>query len=83
MRTTLRIDDQLLRAAKKAAVETGRTLTAVVEDALRQALAHGSRSTKPPKFKLPSLDLGETMPGVDLDNSAALLDLMEEGNGSV
>jgi hypothetical protein len=83
MRTTLRIDDQLLRAAKKTAAETGRTLTAVVEDALRQALANRDRSTKSPRFKLPSLDLGETMPGVDLDNSAALLDLMEEGDAAV
>lgn len=83
MRTTLRIDDQLLRAAKKAAAESGRTLTAVIEDALRQSLANGKRSAKTPRFKLPTLHLGETMPGVDLDNSAALLELMEQGDDSV
>jgi hypothetical protein len=83
MRTTLRIDDQLLRDAKKAAAETGRTLTAVVEDALRQALANGNRRAKPSRLRLPTLDLGETMPGVDLDNSAALLDLMDEDHGAV
>jgi hypothetical protein len=83
MRTTVRIDDELLRAAKKAAVESGRTLTAVIEDALRQTLTNGNRPPKRTRFKLPSLDLGDTMPGVDLDNSAALLDLMEGDHGPV
>jgi hypothetical protein len=80
MRTTLQIDEQLFRAAKKAAAESGRTFTALVEDALRQALS----TRKPPEtgepFQLPSLDMGETMPGVDFDNNAALLDLMESGD---
>jgi hypothetical protein len=83
MRTTLRLNDQLLRAAKKNAAETGRTLTAVIEDALRQALACGKRAEKAPPFELPTLHLGETLPGVDLDNSAALLELMEQGDGPV
>jgi hypothetical protein len=77
MRTTIRLDDDLLRAAKRLAVESGRTLTAVIEDALRQALA---RSDKPPssRVKLPVSQSGSKLrPGVDLDNSAALLDLME------
>jgi hypothetical protein len=83
MRTTVRLDDQLLRAAKKSAAETGRTLTAVIEDALRQALAARQPKKKPTRFKLPVLDLGEAMPGVDFDNSAALLDLMEAGDDPV
>jgi Ribbon-helix-helix protein, copG family len=83
MRTTVRLDDQLLRAAKKTAAETGRTLTAIIEDALRQSLAKGNTAKKQPRFTLPVLDLGETMPGVDLDNSAALLDLMEAADGAV
>jgi hypothetical protein len=32
---------------------------------------------------LPTFDLGATLPGVDLDNSAALLDQMEEGHAAV
>jgi hypothetical protein len=83
MRTTVRLDDQLLSAAKKTAAETGRTLTPVIEDALRQSLAKSKTANKPARFRLPVLDLGETMPGVDLDNSAALLDLMEAGDGPV
>ena len=83
MRTTVRIDDQLLRAAKKAAAESGRTLTAVIEDSLRQALAARRPRKKTTRFKLPVFDTGETLPGVDLDNSAALLDLMEAGDDPV
>ncbi|HEY7691634.1 MAG TPA: YlcI/YnfO family protein [Gaiellaceae bacterium] len=77
MRTTIRLDDELMRAAKQRAVETGRTLTAVIEDALRQALAQreGSAGRSP---RLPmSRSAGTLLPGIDLDDSAALLDLME------
>jgi hypothetical protein len=63
-------------------VETGRTLTAVIEDALRQALAHRDRPV-PRGVKLPvSRSAGRLQPGVDLDDSAALLDLMESRDAS-
>jgi predicted transcriptional regulator len=39
MRTTVQLDEQLLAEAKKVAAERGRTLTAVLEDALREAFA--------------------------------------------
>ena len=39
MRTTVRLDDELLSEAKQIAAKTNRTLTAVIEDALRQHLA--------------------------------------------
>ena len=38
MRTTIYIDDALLAEAKQVAARTGRSLTAVVEDALRESL---------------------------------------------
>jgi hypothetical protein len=81
MRTTLHLDDHLLRQAKKLAAETGRTFTAVVEDALRAALARRRRGKESEPFVLPTLQLGPPLPGVDLDNSAALLELMEEDDG--
>jgi len=77
MRTTIRLDDRLLAEAKQAAARTGRTLTAVIEDALRQALAAGKSKKRPPA-KLPTSGKGGLQPGVDLDDSAALLALMEE-----
>ena len=83
MRTTIRLDDQLLRDAKKLAVESGRTLTAVIEDALRATLARRKTAKKEQDWEFPTLNLGGVMPGVDLDNSAALLDLMEADDDPV
>lgn len=77
MRTTIRLDDGLLAAAKERAAKTGRTLTAIFEDALRAFLARESVTRKQGRVKLPTYAGGGTRPGVDLDNSADLLDLME------
>jgi hypothetical protein len=77
LRTTIRIDDRLLAEAKAQAARSGRTLAAVVEDALRAALARREPRglDRPPR--LPISRGGRLQPGVDLDDSAALLDLME------
>ena len=79
MRTTVRLDDDLLSRAKQVAAATGRTLNAVIEDALRQALSGSAREggLEPPK---PTTFRGEGLqPGVDLDDSAALLEVMDSG----
>lgn len=76
MRTTVRLDDALLREAKKAAASSGRTLAAVIEDALRAHLSRRGRVQRAP-FKMRTFDGGGLLPGVDLDDSSALLDLME------
>lgn len=81
MRTTIRLSDELLRDAKEHAARTGRTLTAVIEDALREALARSSQPTPRRRFKLPTFAGDGLQPGVDLDDSAALLDLMESDAG--
>jgi len=39
MRTTIRLEDGLLREVKKRAAETGRPLTGVIEDALREVIS--------------------------------------------
>jgi hypothetical protein len=75
MRTTVKIDDRLLVEAKTRAAMTGRTLNQVVEDALREAFARrGAEASRP---ALPVFGDGRLAPGVDLDDSAALLDLMD------
>jgi len=78
MRTTIRLDDQLLAEVKQLAARTGRTLTAVIEDALRQMLARGKTTGKRSRLKLPTFRGGGLQPGVDLDDSAALLESMNE-----
>ena len=74
MRTTLRIDEALLKEAKLIAVRSGRSLTAVIEDALREALARQRRAV--PREPLVWVTVGGQglRPGVDLDDSAGLLD---------
>ena len=75
MRTTIRIDERLLREAKARAAESGRTLNAVVEEALRAALARRERGQREP-FLLPAFTGSRLQPGVVLDDSASLLDLI-------
>jgi len=77
MRTTFRLDDQLLREAKRVATESSRTLTAVVEDALREMLARRKQIPSRSRTRLPSFGSGGLMPGVDLDDSAGLRDIMD------
>ena len=77
MRTTVRLDEQLLIDAKKHAADTGRTLTAVLEDALREALAWRATQQTRKRVRLKTLKGDGVRPGVDLDDSAALFDLME------
>jgi hypothetical protein len=77
MRTTVRLDDHLLADAKKIAAESGRTLTSVLEDALRESLARRTVREKRTRVRLKTVSGDGVRPGVDLDDTAALLDLME------
>ena len=77
MRTTLDLDDALYAEAKKAALASGRSVTAVIEDSLREALARRRAAGRSPVLRLPVLKGRRLLPGVDLDDSAALLDLLE------
>ena len=76
MRTTIRLDDELLTAAKERAAATGTTLTRVIENALREALARRPASGAE-RVRLTTFGRGDLQPGVDLDDSAGLLDVME------
>ncbi|MGB5251109.1 MAG: DUF6364 family protein [Sedimenticolaceae bacterium] len=77
MRTTLRLDENLLAEAKKYAAESGRTLTAVMEDALREALARRRQASPRSPVRLKTVKGDGVHEGVNLDDNASLLDLME------
>ena len=79
MRTTVRLDDDLLRQTKALAAQTGRTLAAVIEDALRETLARSRSRRGQPRVVLPTFKGSGLRPGVDLDDSAGLLEIMEGG----
>ena len=80
MRTTIRIDDQLLREAKLLASRTGKSLISVIEDALREVLARQREPWERRPVRLTTFTGRGPFPGVDLDDSAALLDLMESAH---
>ena len=77
MRTTIRLDDQLMSEIKQLAAQTNRTLTAVIEDSLREMLSRRVRLAKRQPVRLPTFAGNGLLPGVDLDDSAELLDLMD------
>ncbi len=78
MRTTIRLDEQLLAEAKRYALESGRTLTAVIEDALRQSLAQRRQTEERSRVRLTTFAGNGLQPGADLDDSARLRELMDE-----
>jgi hypothetical protein len=73
MRTTLNLNDALMRKAKKTAAASGRTLTAIIEAALRDYLQPKARDRTP----LPALPVsrkrGGLQPGVQISSTSELL----------
>lgn len=83
-RTTIRLEEHLFAQAKEYASRNRRTLTSVIEDALRAMLArsgNGAKTTaKKRRLRLPvSKQTGVPLPGVNLNSYSELLDIMEEG----
>jgi len=80
MRMTIRLDEELLAEVKALAARTNRTMTAVIEDALRQMLAQQSGGMIREPVSLYVVDGDGLQPGVDLDDSAAVIELMDDGD---
>ena len=76
MRTTIWLDEALLQEAERMALATGRTLTELIEEALREKLTPRRTQQVRKHVKLTTFAGTGLQPGVDLDDSAALLDLM-------
>ncbi len=76
MRTTLNLDDDLMRAIKRYAAESGKTVTALVEAALRELLAQSKRRAHSHRLEWVVVP-GGAQPGVDLTDRDALIDRME------
>jgi hypothetical protein len=78
VRTTVRLEDGLLEQAKREAARRGETLTALIEEGLRLVLIRGQRPAKRRRVLIPvSSTGGGLLPGIDLNNSAELLEIME------
>jgi hypothetical protein len=82
MLKTLNIDDNLLHEAEAFATQQGTNLNTLIETSMREMLQrYRQESKEPKKIKLPTFHGDGLQPGIDLNNSHALLDLMEKENG--
>ncbi len=77
MRTTVNIDERLLRQAKLEAARSNRSLGDVVDDALRLLLAPAGRHTAP-QLPLPVFGGSGLRPGVDLEDKEGLAALLND-----
>jgi hypothetical protein len=77
MRTTINVGDQLLMQAKAQAAASGVTLAKLIEDALRESLIRRENMENCGQIRLITMQGTGTRPGIDLDNSQSLLEIME------
>ncbi len=80
MKTTLLLDDEVHRQAKLASARLGIPLTKFIEEAIRLRINNESAPRTEPLRELPVCNSkGGVQPGVDLDNTAELLNILEQG----
>jgi hypothetical protein len=77
MRTTLTIDDQVARALKELAHQSGKPLKQVVNETLRAGLS-AARARRSRPYKVKPAALGGMTPGINLDKALALADAIED-----
>jgi plasmid stability protein len=78
VRTTIRIDDELYREVKAKAARSGRTVAAVLEDAVRRGLAPPERPAGG-QYRISATGAGGLQPGVDLSSNATVAEATDEG----
>lgn len=77
MKITVQLDHRLLSEARTFAADTGRTLDALIEDALRQALARRDSGVSRKYVRLTTFGGTGPRPGVKLDSNSVVADLVE------
>ncbi len=80
MRTTIYLPDDLLMEAKKLALESRCTLTAIIEQSLREKMISRFEGAPLEAVHLTTYGQGGLFPGIDLDDTSALLEMMEESH---
>jgi hypothetical protein len=79
VRTTIRIDDDLYRTVKERAARTGRSIGAVIEDAVRLGLKPPRASAEGRRFTVRAIGSGGLVAGVDLASNASTREALDEG----
>ena len=79
MRTTLTIDDALLRQLRQKALDSGRPFKQVVNDTLRAGLEKAAEGARPrPRYVCPTFSMGQPRWPVNLDKALALAAELED-----
>ena len=77
MQTTIQLDETVLDQATRLAQDRGCNLSQFIEETLRDRITSQPTVARQPLLRLTTVGGQGLRPGVDLDNSAALLTLME------
>jgi Ribbon-helix-helix protein, copG family len=77
VRTTITIDDHLLDEVRQVAAARRQTVSKVIEEFVRESLLRSSAARRAPIVLRP-FQAGGYQVGVDLDDNAGLLELMDE-----
>ena len=78
MRTTVSIDDELLREAKRAALDSDRSLSDVVSEALRELFRRRPEGTEYRVELITAGHGGQVAPGLDFSDNAAVRAVLTE-----
>ncbi|MFM7086470.1 MAG: hypothetical protein ACKOXO_05705 [Cyanobium sp.] len=77
MRTTLTLDDALLRQLRQRALDRGQTFKQVVNDTLRAGLAASPAAPRQP-YRCPTFSMGQPLLPVNLDKALTLAAELED-----
>ena len=78
MRTTININDNLLNEAKKLSISYNTTLSSLIESALQDMLSRRKQYNIKKPVKLKTYNGNGVRSGIDLDDTASLLNAMED-----
>ncbi|MDH5721635.1 MAG: hypothetical protein OEZ13_13595 [Spirochaetia bacterium] len=78
MKTTIYIEDNLIKKIKTQAAKEGISLTAYTEKALRQSLYQKRKIQKYTENDIPVFKGGGLMPDIDISNFSNILDTIEK-----
>lgn len=78
MRTTVYLPDDLLVKAKKLAATNRTTLTKLIEDSLRETVTRRPQPAARRARRIVTYRGKGVRPGIDLDDTAALVDLIDD-----
>ena len=78
MRTTLTLDDDLDRELRELAHRSGRSFKQTINETLRRGLAPAPARDEARPYVVPTVSLGATAAGINLDKALQLADELED-----